>query len=101
MYLQQLTVELLAKDCHHPLPQAAPFEFGYECSSMSKRERNIGINQSHALILLHDIVHLRLIGLEELTACGYIIKQIAHLEIGPHRTRAHFLRYHLRTVDAK
>ena len=58
-------------------------------------ESNIRIDESYALKSRNNIVKLRSIRFEELTAHGNVIEEVLDLEVAAHGTGDRFLRHHL------
>ena len=68
---------------------------------MHESERHFRIHQHNVIELRQQVAQLRLVRLQELTAHRHVEEQVAHLDICPFGTRAHFLTHHIRTVNLK
>ena len=100
VYLEQLLLELPAKQVDDALQQPTLGQADHALAVLSEGESHGRICQRYALEFLCNVGHLRLIGLEELPPGRYVVEKVRHLEISTHRTRAWFLRDKARTMYA-
>ena len=90
---EQLLCQLLAKQGSNALLARLGRKADLEMLIVGEREAKVGIDQGHALKLLHDVGQLGLVALEKLSACRHIEEEMLHKEVGTDRTAGHLLRH--------
>ena len=71
-------------------------QFGYDLVIIDECKLYLGIDEDDALVLSNDIAHLRLVGLEKLTSCWYVIEEVLDADIGSNGALGDFLGNDLR-----
>ena len=98
---EQLLAQFLFEHADDALSQAGGWQAGDERAVVRKAEGDGGIHEHDTLEVLHDVAQLRLVGLQEFTACRDIIEKIAHLDVRPHRAGTGLLAHHTRPFDGE
>ncbi len=101
MYGQQVLVDALAKHLDDALAQLAGPEVEHLRPVAVEGEGDVGVDEHDALEGRDDIVEFGGVRLQELPACGHVIKQILDEEVGTLGTRAGLLSHKPRPGDGE
>ena len=94
-------VQLPTKDAKNPLLELAGRKVEQAHIVAVQLHRHVGMGQRQALELGRDVTQLRLIGLQEFTACRNVEKKVLHQEIGTDRASHGVLARYFRALDGQ